>query len=215
MKKSINDIVSLADNSFHDRIISCVYLDDPEIDIIEYSTRIGKKLAQALFFEGTIQEQLQDGSTFNVEVGYKNFVNLNTMRREVHRVILNMSVCRPMLLGHICRTQEQYQNLSIVNTITESEIENFADFFETNGMNGLQDYILEVETDYVSTRLEGMDVTILKMETEHPLAIEQRIALRDALLCQLNRKPYKNNSMKVKYIKTGISSARIELNWFR
>lgn len=82
-------------------------------------------------------------------------------------------------------------------------------------MNGLQDYILEVETDYVSTRLEGMDVTILKMETEHPLAIEQRIALRDALLCQLNRKPYKNNSMKVKYIKTGISSARIELNWFR
>lgn len=130
MKKSINDIVSLADNSFHDRIISCVYLDDPEIDIIEYSTRIGKKLAQALFFEGTIQEQLQDGSTFNVEVGYKNFVNLNTMRREVHRVILNMSVCRPMLLGHICRTQEQYQNLSIVNTITESEIENFADFLK-------------------------------------------------------------------------------------
>lgn len=218
MKKSINEkIVSLSDNSFHDKIISCVYLNDPEIDVFEYTTeKIGKKLSRILFFEGIVQEQLQDGSILDVEVGCRYFVNLNTMRREVHRVILNMDKCRPMLLSRIYRIQTLYQNLStdIVDAITETEKKTFAEYFEANGINGLRDYILEVEMYHVSTRLEGTGETIMRMEID-PLAIEQRIALRDELICQLNSKTYKNNSVKVKYVKAGVNSARIELNWFR
>ena len=106
-------------------------------------------------------------------------------------------------------------DIDMVNAITEVERKNFAEYYEMNGMSGLLDYFLEIGTDYVSTRLEGIGATIIEMETDRPLAIEQRKALRNALVCRLNRKSYKNNSMKVKYVEAGVSSARIELNWFR
>ena len=218
MKKNINDkVVRIDDGSLHDKILSCIYLNTPEVDVFEYTTgKIGKKLSRALFFQGTIQEQLQDGAVLNVEVGCKYYVNLDTMRREVHRVILNMQNCRSMLLSYICRMQMLYQNVDkdIILAITEAEKRSFAAYYGINGLKGLQDYILEVEVSHVSTRLEGTNEIIMKMEVE-PLSIEQRIALRDELVCQLNQKTYKDKSMKAKYVKVGVCSARIEMNWFR
>lgn len=212
-----DNIVRIDDDSLHDTILSCIYLNTPEVDVFEYTTgKIGKKLSRTLFFEGTVQEQLQDGAILDVEVGCKYYVNLDTMRREVHRVILNMASCRTVLFSHISRTQNMYRSLGIdiVNAITEAEKKTFEEYFEAYGMDGLTDYTLEVGTDQVSTRLEGTDETIMKMEIES-LAIEQRIALRDELVYQLNLQTYKNNSIRAKYVKAGMSSARIELNWFR
>lgn len=203
--------------AFRERIISCVYSNNPEIDVFEYTASLnGKKLDPPLFKEGEVSIELSDERLLRAIVKCQYLVNMNTMRREVRRSITNLPDCRFVLLDYLYQAKKRLKKSrgGIFTAVTESEKITFARYFEETGINSLQHYKLEIGTDSVLTYVSSTNEPLMKIEIG-PLAFEQRIAFRDILLSELNFQTYKNSSMKAKYVSDGITSIRIEMNWFR
>ena len=218
MKKGISELAYYhTEAAFRERIISCVYANNPEIDVFEYTTSFNrKKLETSLFKEGEVSVELSDERLLRAMVKCQYLVNMNTMRREVRRSITNLYDCRFVLFDYLYQTKKRFKRSKgeILGAITESEKNTFARYVEELGINGLQHYKLEIGTDNVSTLVSSTNDPLMKIAIE-PLAFEQRIAFRDVLLSELNLQTYKNGSMKAKYVSDGTTSIRIEMNWFK
>ena len=209
--------ITTLDSSLRDRIIECIYMENNELDVYDFSEgKMNKREALELYHDGTMVVQLYDGSFIKVKIERVLLINLATMHKEIRRYIVNMQSCRKALLSCIDYAQSVFENYysELVDSLVEAEKSTFYYAFSKYGMAGLKNYTVRVNPTNVATFASG-DYGVVMRKKTFMLSIEQRIALSNVLVYYLNMSAYRRRLIELRYVKSGSTSLKFQMLWYR
>ena len=210
------EVISL-DDSLRDKIIECIYMGKQELDVYDFSAgKLNKREAFELYHDGTIQVCLYDGTIVNVEIDRILRVNLQTQHKEIQRNIMNIDSCRKALFNCINYSKGIFESYysELIHSLVETGKQTFFKTFEKNGMVGLRNFMIRVNPTNVSSYASDNYVAVLRERTGTNV-LEQRIALSDLLVDNLNIDTYSHGRVEVRYVKSGLTSVQLQMVWFR
>lgn len=205
------------DDSLRDKIIECIYMGKQELDVYDFSAgKLNKREALELYHDGTIQVCLYDGTIINVEIERILRVNLQTLHKEIHRNIKNIESCRKFLFNCINYSKGIFESYysELIHSLVETGKETFFRTFRKDGIVGLRKFMIKVNPTNVSGYVSDSYGVVMRERTGTNV-LEQRIALSDLLVDNLNIDTYSHGRVEVRYVKSGPTSVQLQMVWFR
>lgn len=209
--------ITTLDSSLRERIIECIYMENNELDVYDFSEgKMNKREALELYHDGTIDVLLYDGTFTKVEIERVLLINLATMHKEIRRYIVNMDSCRKALISCVDYAKGVFENhySELIDSLVKAQKSTFYYAFSKNGMAGLKNYTVRVNPTDVATFASG-DYGVAMRKRISMLSFEQRIALSDLLVYRLNLSAYRRRQIELRYVKSGPTSIKFQMIWYR
>lgn len=209
--------ITTLDSSLREKIIECIYMENNELDVYDFSEgKMNKREALELYHDGTIDVPLYDGTFTKVEIERVLLINMATMHKEIRRYIVNMDSCRIALISCVDYAKSVFENhySEFIDSLVKAQKSTFYYAFSKNGMGGLKNYTVRVNPTDVATFASG-DYGVAMRKRISMLSFEQRIALSDLLVYRLNLSAYRRRQIELRYVKSGPTSIKFQMIWYR